>query len=184
MRAEPHQGALRKGRVSIQGHWYAVTVCVEGRRPLLVTDPAQPAETGAGAREVLASLRWLHDRGRALCHGYCVMPDHLHAVLELGPGGELGRVMNGLKTFTARAVNRAHGREGRLWQRGYFDHALRGDESWEAVARYVIENPVRKGYVSVPEAWPWSGLGPPRDGPFGPDRPQERAPPVGGTWRV
>jgi putative transposase len=41
-----------------------------------------------------------------------------------------------------------------VWQRGFFDHRLRADESFEEKATYVRMNPVRKGLVGRPDDWP------------------------------
>jgi hypothetical protein len=44
-----------------------------------------------------------------------------------------------------------------IWQRGFFDHVLRNDESYGDKWNYVRENPVRAGLVSNPDEWPYSG---------------------------
>ncbi|MHB8763756.1 MAG: REP-associated tyrosine transposase [Deferrisomatales bacterium] len=157
--SQPHQRALRLGRVSVPGAWYSITSCIEGRRHLLVGDPSRPLETGEGARVVRDALEWLAANGRWVCHAHCIMPDHVHAVVELADDWTLPAVMKAFGNFTARGVNGALGRTGRLWQKGFYDHALRREESLEAVARYVLDNPVRKGWVEKSEDWPWSGTG-------------------------
>jgi tRNA 2-thiocytidine biosynthesis protein TtcA len=45
----------------------------------------------------------------------------------------------------------------RLWQRGYIDHVLRNEEDTLAVARYIIENPLRAGLVRNPLDYPHIG---------------------------
>jgi hypothetical protein len=45
----------------------------------------------------------------------------------------------------------------RIWQPGFFDHLLRGSESYHEKWRYVRENPVRAGLVSCAEDWPYQG---------------------------
>jgi hypothetical protein len=42
----------------------------------------------------------------------------------------------------------AQNRFGVSWQKDFFDHILRKDESLPSVIRYILENPVRKGLVS------------------------------------
>ncbi len=42
---------------------------------------------------------------------------------------------------------------GISWQRDYFDHRLRSDESHEEKSHYIRQNPVRKGLVTNPEEW-------------------------------
>ena len=44
-----------------------------------------------------------------------------------------------------------------IWQRGFFDHVLRNDESYGDKWNYVRENPVRGGFVNDPDEWRYSG---------------------------
>jgi len=44
-----------------------------------------------------------------------------------------------------------------IWQRGFFDHVLRNDESYGKKWNYVQNNPVRAGLVSNADEWPYSG---------------------------
>lgn len=44
-----------------------------------------------------------------------------------------------------------------VWQRGFFDHVLRSDESYAQKWDYVRENPVRAGLVKRAEDWPYAG---------------------------
>lgn len=50
-------------------------------------------------------------------------------------------------------------REGvaQLWQRGYYEHILRSDESMVIKAAYVLTNPVRARLVPFPHENPWVG---------------------------
>lgn len=43
------------------------------------------------------------------------------------------------------------------WQKGFFDHVLRSEESYSEKWLYVAENPVRKQLSASPEAWPYHG---------------------------
>ncbi len=56
-------------------------------------------------------------------------------------------------TPQARAVERGR----KLWQRSFFDHALRKEESLTDVACYIWENPVRAKIVEEPIDYAWSG---------------------------
>ena len=44
-----------------------------------------------------------------------------------------------------------------IWQRGFFDHILRSDESYGDKWNYVLENPARAGLVTKADDWPYSG---------------------------
>jgi REP element-mobilizing transposase RayT len=67
--------------------------------------------------------------------------------------------VNAVKSYSARRVNTVIGRGGRVWQRGFHDHAVRKDESLEDIARYVVLNPVRAGLVGSVGAYPlWDAI--------------------------
>jgi REP element-mobilizing transposase RayT len=99
----------------------------------------------------------LHFQGeRYLLSAWCVMPDHLHAVLT--PLGEwtLAKIMHGWKSFTAHEINLRLGREGSVWQRETFDHLIRSADDFARFVRYVERNPVEAGLCDHPGEWPLS----------------------------
>jgi REP element-mobilizing transposase RayT len=46
-----------------------------------------------------------------------------------------------------------------LWQRSFHDHIIRSDADFRETLQYIVLNPVRRGYVSRPEFYPFSGIG-------------------------
>ena len=60
-----------------------------------------------------------------------------------------------IKQVTGFAYRQTHG--GSLWQPGYHERILRDDESTLAVARYILENPVRAGLAKALGEWPLAG---------------------------
>jgi len=125
---------LRKGRFSEPGRAYLVTAVTHGRERLFAgwrVGRVVARELAAAPAETLA---WV------------LMPDHLHWLLVLGEAA-LGSVVGALKSRSALAVNGRLGRQGPVWQKGYHDHAVRGEEDPRALARYVVANPVRAGLV-------------------------------------
>jgi REP element-mobilizing transposase RayT len=137
---EAAQGChLRKGRVSEPGRIYLLTAVICQRRPVfkdwrlgrLLVNQLRSAEEAS----MVTSLAWV------------VMPDHVHWLAQLH-GDSLAGVMGRIKSRSGRAVNRDLGSEGQLWQRGYYDRALRKDEDLKDAARYIINNPLRAGLVT------------------------------------
>ncbi len=86
---------------------------------------------------------------------YIIMPDHLHFFVRGGADFILAQWANGLK----RAMSVALGATSKqpLWQPGFFDHLLRNDESYGQKWNYVRENPVRAGFITSAEDWPYQG---------------------------
>ena len=138
---------LRIGRVSMHGHYYAVTFVVAGRRKVfLAADRARRM-----AHELRPGAAGLRFEPLA----WTVMPDHVHLLMQLDTT-PLSRCMQVLKSRTSRLVRAGSLEQGGLWQAGYYDHCLRGDEDLRLQARYILENPVRAGIVESPRDYPYS----------------------------
>ena len=141
----PHASALRKGRYCETGRAYLVTSVVEYRRPVF-------ADWRMG-RLLAAQLRAEHEAGRVQSLAWVVMPDHFHWLLTLEEG-TLGALMQRVKSRSAIAINAALQSHDRFWQKGYHDHAARADEDLQAMARYVVANPLRAGLVTSLRDYP------------------------------
>ena len=44
-----------------------------------------------------------------------------------------------------------------IWQKGFFDHLLRSEESYDEKREYVLNNPIRAGLVQKPDDWDYWG---------------------------
>jgi REP element-mobilizing transposase RayT len=138
-------GRLRIGRFSEPGRIYLITAVVHQRQPFF-------ADWRLG-RLVVKQLREAQEEGWADFLTWVVMPDHVHCLLQLRDR-TLAEVMCRIKARSSRAVNLALGRQGRLWQKGYHDRAVRKEEDLKDLARYVILNPVRAGLVTRVHDYP------------------------------
>ena len=87
---------------------------------------------------------------------WCVMPTHVHVLIQQRPGWLLAGVVQGWKTFTARSANRILEREGRFWSPDYFDRAMRSETQIERTAAYIEYNPVAARLCADSVEWPWS----------------------------
>src|SRR5438067_13478614 len=75
---------------------------------------------------------------------YCIMPDHLHALVEgLGEDSDFKRFVSMFKQRSAFEYRREGG--GALWQSGYYEHVMRSDQSYPSVVAYILNNPIRAG---------------------------------------
>lgn len=84
------------------------------------------------------------------------MPDHLHALVEAkAERSNFEALMKRFKQMTGFAYKKQTRQA--LWQPGYHERILRDDEASEAVARYILENPIRAGLSKelgeYPYAW-------------------------------
>jgi putative transposase len=87
---------------------------------------------------------------------WCIMPNHVHAVMEVAHGHQLGAIVRSWKSFSANRANPIVGRNGAFWHRDYFDRFIRDEGHLHRTIDYVENNPVKVGLASNPAGWPWS----------------------------
>lgn len=121
-----HAKDLRKGRYSEIGRIYHITVVTRQRAPLLAEINHAPF--------LISCLRDQQERCVARTLAYAVMPDHIHWLMEL-LHGDLAGLMRNFKSASGFGLTQRIGKKGPVWQRGYYDHALRAHEDVRAVAR-------------------------------------------------
>jgi putative transposase len=83
------------------------------------------------------------------------MPNHVHLLVEVPEGVSLRAFVQHFKQLSSHALKQMTGAEA--WQISYHDHVLRREESVLDVARYIWDNPVRRGLVSNRGEYHFSG---------------------------
>ncbi len=85
---------------------------------------------------------------------WCVMPNHVHVVLEPIAGYGLPEILHSWKSYTAKQINKILGTDGQLWEIEYYDHLIRDEKDLRAQIEYVRANPRRAGLKD----WKWVGV--------------------------
>jgi REP element-mobilizing transposase RayT len=134
----PASKQLRIGRYSASNRIYLLTTNTLDRTPIF-----QDFRLG---RLVVQQFRIAQAQGLATSLAWVVMPDHFHWLISLDKGC-LSDLMRQVKSKSTRIINGVAGRQGRLWQPGFHNHAVRREESLEGIARYIVANPLRAGLV-------------------------------------
>jgi REP element-mobilizing transposase RayT len=102
------------------------------------------------ARVVAGALGHFAGRRYAL-DAWCIMPNHVHAVVTPGPDHALREILKSWKGFSGLSANRLLHRQGQFWQPEYYDHLIRDEAEFVHSVRYLLENPRRAGL----NPWPW-----------------------------
>ena len=100
---------------------------------------------------IVASAIRHFDGERYRLYAWCVMPNHVHVVLEPLGDWKLAQILHSWKSFTAHRANRLLRRSGEFWQREYYDRMLRDGREFLRAVAYVAENPRKAGLRN----WPW-----------------------------
>ena len=90
---------------------------------------------------------------------WCIMPNHVHVLIEVKEGWTLSTIMHGWRSYTAHQANKILGRTGDFWMDEYFDRYIRDEKHLETVINYIDNNPVKAGLIEEGQFWPWSSLG-------------------------
>ena len=127
---------------------YCVTIVTQNRLPLFTyPDSTIPNDAGRMIERLWLDLA---SRFRVILDVFVVMPDHLHGIILLSDvtGAALTEIIGGFKSLStvsyARGV-RSDGWtpfEGRLWQRNYFEHVIRNEQSLGELREYIASNPM------------------------------------------
>ena len=134
---------------------YFVTICTQDRRCILSDirrgDPCgRPSpdltEYGIIVEQCLKQAESLY---AVQIEPYVIMPNHIHFICRIDQvratarvAPTLGRIVGALKSLAANQCRRA-GLKGTLWQRGYYEHVIRGEEDSREIWAYIDENPAR-----------------------------------------
>ena len=109
--------------------------------------------------EIVETALLHFDTQRYRLLSWCVMPNHVHALIETQDGHPLGNIVQSWKSYTAKECNRQLGRKGELWMPDYFDRYVRDANHFHKAMEYIVNNPVKAGLCEKPEGWKWSSAG-------------------------
>jgi putative transposase len=149
-----HRHLRRLDRIWLEPAIFFVTTCTRNRRAIL-------------ASEQVAGIlidKWRSARQRHSWHvgRYVIMPDHVHLFCAPDAGAaSFLQFVGGWKRWTSRRISNlprtASAATGPIWQREFFDHLLRSEESYDQKWNYVRGNPVRAGFVLKGSEWSLAG---------------------------
>jgi len=128
------------------------------REVYYLTLSCQPRGRNSLAREevaqnLFASAAHLEQTGCWCCFLMLLMPDHLHGLVRFASSlHPMREVISNWKRWTSRWCQIP-------WQRDFFEHRLRREESLRDKATYILENPVRAKLVARVEDWPFVHFG-------------------------
>jgi putative transposase len=98
----------------------------------------------------------------AMQHGvavgrYVLMPDHIHLFAGFGDSApNLSNWVKSLKNSLSKYLRR-QGVSSPHWQKDFFDHVLRSEESYREKWEYMRRNPERAGLVTNADDWEFQG---------------------------
>ena len=140
---------------------FFLTFCTHNRKPFLsrivgvIHESPEPQLTACGKivesviQNIPAQLHVTIDR-------YVIMPNHVHLIAviteedvlreiresPLQSRSIMSKMIGYIKMNASKAVRQRYG-DVAVWQRGYYDHVIRNQEDYVALAEYIQTNPIR-----------------------------------------
>lgn len=101
------------------------------------------------------------DAKRYTLEAFCIMPNHVHLICTpLLEAKDIyfstAKITHTLNLHTALEANKILNRKGDFWHHENYDRYIRSDNEFARIVNYVLNNPVKAGFVSNPENWKWS----------------------------
>ena len=139
---------------------YFVTICTEGRKPILSHIAVGRVETlkdllalSAKPPQVrltkIGSIVEMYIRGMNTAYEnvsvdkYVIMPNHLHLLITLADGGlrssrpTIPTIVRSFKRMVTREVGTP------IFQTSFYDHVVRGERDYWEIWQYIENNPAR-----------------------------------------
>jgi putative transposase len=140
---------------------YFVTICTKDRLPLLgdvIEGDMRLTDYGR-----IIDQEWKISakiRREIILDAFVVMPNHIHGIIfinesDVGATGgspfrsgprrhSLASFVSGFKSATTKQINALRQTPGVLvWQRNYYEHVIRNEQSLHRIREYIANNPAR-----------------------------------------
>ncbi len=92
---------------------------------------------------------------------YCLMDNHFHLLIKTGVCPfKLSLLMQRFMTAYCIYINKKYKRVGHVFQGRYNARSIRSREGFDRVVKYILENPVKAGFVKNAEDYKWTRVCP------------------------
>jgi putative transposase len=145
-------------RYRLKGGTYFFTVNLVERKRKLLTEHSDALRSAF--REIKQAHPFQID-------AIVVLPDHLHTVWTLPEGDDdFSLRWRQIKSAFSRKIekderiskSRERKQERGIWQRRFWEHAIRNEQDYARHVDYIHFNPVKHGYVKQVADWPYSSF--------------------------
>ena len=118
---------------------YFVTMDTRKRNPYFIKTST--------AKMVFENIKYYSYASKYDLIAACVMPDHIHFLIQARENAkDLRNLVRDFKKYTTKKSWEL-GIKGKLWQRGYYEHIVRKNESIFVISEYILNNPTKAGLI-------------------------------------
>jgi REP element-mobilizing transposase RayT len=103
----------------------------------------------------LSLLKRYKIRFKFRLYAWCLMPNHVHLIMDVNKPSELSKIMQGLNLAYARWFNKKYGKVGHLWQGRFKSMLIQKDKYALDCINYIELNPIRANIREGPLDYRW-----------------------------
>ena len=140
---------MRNKREFTEGAFYHVTSRTNNK--------VRAFENKLGRKVMELTLQDAKDKFHFRLTNFCVMPTHIHLLIQPEEGTNLSRIMHWIKLQSAKRWNFINGSINHLWGSPYFARVVKDQQDYDQVMEYIDQNPVKDGLSVTPVDWKSSG---------------------------
>ena len=132
---------MYKKREFINGAFYHVTS--------RTNDKIRIFENKLGRKIMLMALQDAKSKFHFRLANFCVMPTHIHLLIEPMEGTSLSDIMHYIKNRSAKRWNSIHGSTDHVWGCRYYARTVKDPLEYEFIMSYIDQNPVKAGIAQT-----------------------------------
>jgi len=136
---------MRKRRILIDGSTYHVTSRINDKKNVFASK--------LGQKVMIIILERAKAKYGFILHNFCIMPNHFHLLITPAKGTNLSRIIQWIKTMSAKMWNKIHGSTDHLWGERFFSRPIEDMKDFSNTFSYIDQNPVKAGLVDNPAEW-------------------------------
>ncbi|WP_028315322.1 REP-associated tyrosine transposase [Desulfatibacillum aliphaticivorans] len=145
---------MKYRRVKIKGGAYFFTVVTHQRSPIFSSEQ--------NIKILKESFKCVMVDRPFVIDAYVILPDHMHCIWTLPKGDSdystRWRIIKGFFTHEFFNGSSVKGEKQTIWQKRFWEHAIRNEEDFIKHADYIHYNPVKHGYAEKALYWRHSSL--------------------------
>lgn len=107
---------------------------------------------------IIKDLNFYRQKFNFKLHGYVIMPNHLHLILNVGNKGNISDIMRDLKSHASYEINKLLNKKSGFWQENFYEHAIRNEQDFTEKMNYIHNNPVKANFVKDPGDFKYSSF--------------------------
>ena len=126
-------------RIILENYCYFITTNTENRENAFKDKKA--------IKIIIEDLEFYRKKFNFKLHAFVIMPNHIHLLITPFEKGDISKIMHNFKSHTSQVINEVLDRNKRLWQEGFYEHAIRDEFDFKRKVNYIHKNPLMAGIV-------------------------------------